>query len=61
MAKCMNDVVLQSTCMAMQNAQFIAVNCDKITIIDYQNWVSMHVFMVEGWKRSQSYYVYSKL
>jgi hypothetical protein len=50
MVECMNNVVLQSTCMAMQDAQFIAVSYDKVTTINCQSWVKMHVFVVEGWK-----------
>jgi hypothetical protein len=50
MVENMNNVVLQSTCMAMQDAQFIAVSYDKVTTINCQSWVKMHVFVVEGWK-----------
>jgi hypothetical protein len=45
MVECMNNVVLQSTRMAMQDAWFIAVSCDFVTTIDCQSLVKMHVFV----------------
>jgi hypothetical protein len=50
MVECMNNVVLQSTRMAMQDAQFVVVSCDKVTNINCQSWVKMHVFVVKAWK-----------
>jgi hypothetical protein len=37
MAKCINNVFLQSTRTAMQNAWFITMSFDEVTIIDYQS------------------------
>jgi len=30
---------------------FISINCDEITILDNQSWISMHAYVVENWKR----------
>jgi hypothetical protein len=35
----------------MQKSPFILVNCDEVTTIDNQSWLSIHVYVTEEWKR----------
>jgi hypothetical protein len=51
MAKALHEFVPWTTCLTMQKAWFIFVSCDKVTTIDNQSWISIHVYVVEGWKQ----------
>jgi replicative superfamily II helicase len=52
MTKCLNNVVLATTKVAIQKVSFIFVNCDEITNMDNQSWISMHVDVVEDFKKT---------
>jgi hypothetical protein len=52
MTKCLNNVVLATTKVAIQKVSFILVNCDEITNMDNQSWISMHVDVVEDFKKT---------
>jgi hypothetical protein len=48
----MNNVVLATTKAAIQKVNFIFVNCHEVTSIDNQSWISMHIDVVEDFKRT---------
>jgi hypothetical protein len=50
MVEAMCEFVFQSTHFVVQNAPFISVSCDEVTIIDNQSWISTHLYVVEGWR-----------
>ncbi len=46
----MHELVIWATCLTMQNVWFIYVSCEEVTTIDDESWISIHVYVVEGWK-----------
>ncbi len=51
MAKVMHNVLLKATKATFVHANFIVVNVDEITTIDNTQWLSIHLYTVQGWKR----------
>jgi hypothetical protein len=51
MVETMHNVVLQTTQNVMQKSPFIFVNCDEVTTIDNQSWLSIHVYVTKEWER----------
>jgi len=51
MVETMHNVVLRTTQNVMQKFLFIFVNCDEVTTIENQSWLSIHVYVIEEWKR----------
>jgi hypothetical protein len=51
MTKCLNNVVLVTTQVAIQKVSFIFASYHEITNMDNQSWISMHVDVVEDFKR----------
>jgi hypothetical protein len=51
MAEAMHEFVIWATCLTMQKAWFTFVSCDKVTTIDNQSWISIHVYVMERCKR----------
>jgi hypothetical protein len=51
MVKVMHNVVLWATKVDVQKSPFIFVSCDEVTTIDDQSWLSIHVYVIEEWKR----------
>jgi hypothetical protein len=51
MGKMMHDVLLEATKVAFFYANFIVVSAYEITTIDNTQWVSIHLYMVQCWKR----------
>jgi hypothetical protein len=50
MVKTMHSLVLQAIKVVVQKTLFILVNCDKVATIDNQNWLSIHLYVIDGWK-----------
>jgi nitric oxide reductase large subunit len=50
MAECMQELVLTKTHLVVQSIKFIFVSIDEITIMHYQRWIIIHVYVVEAWK-----------
>ncbi len=50
MAKVMHKVLLKATKATFVHANFIVVNADEVTTIDNTQWLSIHLYMVQGWK-----------
>jgi hypothetical protein len=51
MAKMMHDVLLEATKVAFVHANFIVVSTDEIITIDNKQWLSIHLYMVQCWKK----------
>jgi len=54
MVRAMHNVILKQMKMVLQQSKFISINCDEITILDNQSWISMHAYVVENWTRQLS-------
>jgi hypothetical protein len=50
MAKCMHKIVFINTQMVVQKTRFIFIYVDEVTIVDFQSWLGVHVYFVDGWK-----------
>jgi hypothetical protein len=37
--------------LLVQQARFILLICDKVTTLNNQSWISIHVYIVENWHR----------
>jgi len=51
MVEAMHNIVLQAIKECVQKIEFISLNCDEVTTIDNQSWLSMHVHATDLWKR----------
>jgi hypothetical protein len=49
MAKCMHKVVLQNTKITVQDHVFFDWSADEVTIIDNQEWINVHAYMIQNW------------
>jgi hypothetical protein len=36
--------------MAIQKVRLISISIDEVTIMDFQSWLNVHVYLVDGWK-----------
>jgi hypothetical protein len=61
MARALHSVVLKQMKMVLQQKFFISINCDEITTLDNQSWISMHVYLVENWRRQPILLNFEKL
>jgi len=50
MTKTMYELVIWAIFLTMQKAWFTFVSSDEVTTIDYQSWISIHVYVVERCK-----------
>jgi hypothetical protein len=46
----MHRLVLQAIKVGLQKTLFILVSSDKLTIIDNKSWLSIHLYVIDGWK-----------
>jgi hypothetical protein len=51
MVKVMHNVLLKATKATFVCVNFIAIRANEVTIIDNTQWLSIHLYMVQGWKR----------
>jgi hypothetical protein len=51
MVEAMHNIVLQAIKECVQKTKFISLNCDEVTTIDNQSWLSMHVYVTNLWKQ----------
>ncbi len=47
----MHNGVLKQIVLLVQQAEFISLNCDKVTILDNQFWIFVHGYVVDNWHR----------
>ncbi len=50
LAECMRELLFKKTHLVVQLTKLIFVSIDEITIMHYQRWIIIHVYVVEGWK-----------
>ncbi len=50
MVECMHKIVFTNTRMAIQKVRLISIFVDEVTTMDFQSWLSVHVYLVDGWK-----------
>ncbi len=43
-------ILCSQTQMVVQKARFISIFVDGVTFADCQSWLSVHVYLVDGWK-----------
>jgi hypothetical protein len=48
MAIAMDNVILKQTMLLFQQARFISINCDKVSILDNYSWIYVHVYIVKN-------------
>ncbi len=46
----MHKIVFTNTRMAIQKVRLISISIDEVTIMDFQSWLNVHVYLVDGWK-----------
>jgi hypothetical protein len=51
MVKVMHDVLLGATKATFVCVNFIVIHVDEVTTIDNIQWLFIHLYMVQGWKR----------
>jgi hypothetical protein len=47
----MHFVLLDVTKVTFVATTFIVINIDEVTLIDNTQWLSIHVYVVQSWKR----------
>jgi hypothetical protein len=47
MAQHMHGIVLEATKSVVGATQFMSLACDEVSTIDNQNWLFVHVYMVQ--------------
>ena len=48
-AECVHVVVQNRVKLALQEYQFFSLTCDEVTTVDYQTWISVHVYVVKDY------------
>jgi hypothetical protein len=38
--------------MVVQKARFISISANEVTTMDYQSWLSVHVYLITDWKHN---------
>jgi hypothetical protein len=51
MVEAMHGIVLRAIKVFVQTTYFILVSCDEVMTLDNQSWLSVHVYVVEQWRR----------
>jgi hypothetical protein len=47
----MHNVILKQIMLLVQQARFILINCHKVTTLDKQFWIFVHVYIVKNWRK----------
>ncbi len=50
MIESMSELLLKSTQNVVVAVNFIFVNANEIIAIDNTSWISLHLYVVQGWK-----------
>jgi hypothetical protein len=51
MAKFMHQEVMKATRARVGVARYVALNCDEMSTVDNQSWLSIHRYVVQNWVR----------
>jgi hypothetical protein len=46
----MNELLLESTQNVVVAINFIHVNINEVIVIDNTSWISLHLYVFQGWK-----------
>jgi hypothetical protein len=49
MAEAMHDIVRTFIRTTMQGANFFSMSANEVIIVDNQQWISVHVYIMEDW------------
>jgi hypothetical protein len=52
MIEVMHELSLEATKEIFFFATFIVININEVTTIDNTQWLSIHLYAVQGWKRN---------
>jgi len=47
----MHDVALSKMLSMILEVNFVVVNVNKVTIVDAQQWINIHGYVMQNWKR----------
>jgi len=47
----MNDLLLQSTHNVVNVVDFLFMSANEMITIDNATWISLHIYVVQSWKR----------
>jgi hypothetical protein len=47
----MHDVVLLKAIFIISNINYVVVSANEVTIVDVQQWINIHVYMMKNWKQ----------
>jgi hypothetical protein len=50
MIESMNELLLESTQNVVVGTNFIHVNVNEVIAIDNTSWISLHLYVLQGWK-----------
>jgi uncharacterized membrane protein len=50
MIESMNELLLESTQNVVVAINFIHVNINEVIVIDNTSWISLHLYVLQGWK-----------
>ncbi len=48
MVECMHKIMFTNTWMAIQKVRLIFIFANEVTTMDFQSWLSVHVYLVDG-------------
>jgi hypothetical protein len=51
MVEVMHNVILRTTKVVVQKSPLISMNCDEVTTINNQSWLSVHVYVIKERKK----------
>ncbi len=51
MVEAMHSLVLWAMKVVIQKSLSILVNYDEVTTVDNHNWLSIHLYVIDGWKQ----------
>jgi hypothetical protein len=50
-AKTMHCIIIQSIKVVIQKAKYLVINCDEVTTIDNQCCCSVHIYIVDDFRK----------
>jgi hypothetical protein len=51
MVEVMHELLLETTKVTFVFATFIIINANEVTTLNNTQWLSIHLYAVQGWKR----------
>ncbi len=50
MVEAVHNLMLWTINVVIYKTLFISMNCDEATIVNNQSWLSIHLYVINGWK-----------